>query len=345
MPFLNTKKQVLGGLLLGVFALLQTVTLQHWIGQPNLYGPRETVHAKKTLELHEAILRNRPPTGKSWEYFTPGGVTLSHRVGTVYLAETLAAISGKSIFSVYKWLDHGALFFTILFLFLFLKAQAPPLFSLVGVLFFCGAQVTTYFYHYFQPWDRISQLIWVLGLWAVYQRRFLFIAPAIILGVITKYDYLLLGGVYFLFLLLRGTWKEAFVKGGMAFLVGVTTYFLVRLMISDSTVEAGQLVDRDFNMTRFNLEWMARDALRYPPILVFFVPSVFVFLGWGRASAFQKASAIVVAGAVPIYFCTMAFNETRAEMPLLIMMLPAALKGLQRCVEDANSPTCEEATP
>jgi len=68
-----------------------------------------------------------------------------------------------------------------------------------------------------------------------------------------------------------------------------------------------------------------------------FIPLVLAFIGWSRAD--QVARAAVVFGVVclvPLWFVGSNFHEVRAQLPLTILLLPAALLGLQRIMESAR---------
>lgn len=325
-----------GGVLILIFALLQTTTLQHWIGEHHLYGPRQFALKNKTLELHEAILTNKLKEGKTWNDY--GGGSLNHRIGAVYIAEALRRISGKSLFSIYKWMDHAALFSVLVILFLFLRTQASSEYALIGTLFFATSQVTTYFYHYFHPWDRISQLLWVLGLWFVSKNQLKRVIAILVLGVIVKYDFLMLASVYTLFLFFSGRAVESFWKGGTVTIVGIVTFLCVRALIPNSDISVSPVWDRDWSFLSTNLYLMKEAGLTYPPILVFSVPTLITLFGWNKLTPFQKGGAITALIATPIYFLTSFFNETRAEMPLLMMLLPSALRASSHLLQSDEKP-------
>jgi len=79
-----------------------------------------------------------------------------------------------------------------------------------------------------------------------------------------------------------------------------------------------------------NLLYIKQYGFSYPPFLVFVFPLLGGLLGLKKMELFSKACFIIGVLALPSYFVSSWFHETRAEMPILLLLLPGALEFYQR---------------
>src|SRR5262245_3598086 len=138
----KSSRGLLRATLLVILAAMLTVTLQQWTGRLSIYSD---ALAEKRLILHDAILHNRrPPEG----WHEVGADRTNVRIFTVYLAEGLHRATGTSILTAYKLIETIALFAVFLGLFAYVRAWAPPLLALVGLLYFAVAMTLSYHFHF-----------------------------------------------------------------------------------------------------------------------------------------------------------------------------------------------------
>jgi hypothetical protein len=80
-------------------------------------------------------------------------------------------------------------------------------------------------------------------------------------------------------------------------------------------------------------------GVTYPPLLAHVLPLALAIIGWRDCD--QAARAGVVFGMVclvPVWLLQTNLVEVRAQMPLVILVLPAALLGLRRLILAAAQP-------
>ena len=73
--------------------------------------------------------------------------------------------------------------------------------------------------------------------------------------------------------------------------------------------------------------------IAYPPVLVFLLPVILIAIRIPKDDRFLRG-AIIYAGVLLCYFFVAShFEEVRAEIPFLLMILPAALLNLRILLE------------
>ena len=77
----------------------------------------------------------------------------------------------------------------------------------------------------------------------------------------------------------------------------------------------------------------------YPPLLVFGPTLALALFGAPRGDRLMRAMALFgVLLLVPLFIAT-NFVEVRAQMPMFVLLLPAAIAGLQRLTEPGDAHT------
>jgi hypothetical protein len=279
--------------------------------------------------MYQAILRNRLPPGvPTWDAVGANGTNI--RVLPLWAAELLHNLTGESLDRCVLLLAVGALFVDVVLLVVLLHQWFDPPLVMAGVLYFGTVLPLTYLFALGVPWDRPSLLFWLAGLLLLRARRLVPLIPILILGVMTKYDILLLPILYFLAQASRSDWKRplAATAGLLACTFG--TYAALRFAIPggfEPTSIPGQ-VGR-------NVEDFLSLGLRYPPLLAFGLPAVLVVVGFKRADRFAQAAVVFAVMQATILFLQANFREVRAEVPVLVLLMPAALIGLRTVMPDA----------
>jgi hypothetical protein len=320
--------RVAGAILLVTLAFFAAVTMQRWVGGETIYA--KELEARR-LQLHVAILNNRPPSAQTWESL--GAQYDNVRIGSVWLAEGVHRAIGMSIAKTYFVIDTLFMWITLMLLFVLLEEWVDCVYSLLGLLYFISVLPLTYIFYYFHPWDRPSQALWVLLLLCVkkqWKGRF---AAVLALSMFVKYDTVLAPLLYWLGSVRRDRVKQATIFAAVMFAMSFgILYFLVARFPEGASV----LRDIDFAITKIsrNLKYMIQSHVMYPPVLAHLLPAVLVPFGWTRADQAARAAALFGGIClVPIWFIESNFEEVRAEVPLIILLLPTALLGLQRLVE------------
>ena len=309
--------------LLAGLCLLITITVQHYMGDRTIYSLQLL---PDRLEAHEMILRNELVGAASWSARGSNGTNV--RVATVWAAEQLSARLGIDVPSIYKLIDIVSLFATLLLLFFFLRRWFADAYCVLALMFVGCVLPLTLLLHSFHPWDRPSLLVWLLAIWAIRDER-LFAATLLMgLAVVIKYDAVLLPGLYFLYRVGRAPWWRTVIATGLMSAVTFGTFLTLRFLIPggfEPRVISTQVLK--------NLEVIANLAQPHPEILGLSLPIALALIGFARGDRFMRAATLFGLALLIPFFLTTNFAEIRAHTPILVLLLPAALVGLQAVLQ------------
>jgi hypothetical protein len=306
-------------------ALAATVTLimQEWVGEATIYG---SAMMDRRAELHQALMSNEPPPGATWRDLGSNGANI--RIAAVRLAEWTVRYTPLDLRQAYKAIDSVFLFLSLVLLFVLLAGRDGPAYALIGTLYLAMILPLTYFLHYMQPWDRMSLLTWIAGIWLVAKARPGWLALWLVFGMIVKFDIVMLPGLYFLAWADRTNWKKIALHTGLLFALTFGIYFLLNWFVPYGTWPRDILA-----IMRGNVEAIRMHGLAYPPLLAFGLPMVLAAIGFRTADRFARACVVFALGLLGILFVLTNFQEIRAEVPEIVLLLPAALHGLRRLLE------------
>jgi hypothetical protein len=295
-----------------------------WVGEVTTY--RESLEQRRDM-MHEAILHNQIPPGYgSWRELGASGTNI--RVATVYLAEGLHRITGLAVTKIYQILDTAGLFFSFLLLFAYLRQTSPPAYAVVGTLYLGAILPLSFLFTYFHPWDRLSLLCWVALLILLRAQRLVAFAALLAVSITVKYDTLPLPGLYFLANVTRENWKSVVLRSALLFAVTFGVWLGLSALLPGGFEDRSMLAQLSNNLRVF------REMLvDYPPLLGLTVPVLLAVLGYSQSDRFSRAS--VVFGFllfIPLILAS-NFAEIRAQLPVLVLLLPSALIGLRTLCE------------
>ena len=150
----------------------------------------------------------------------------------------------------------------------------------------------------------------------------------LVAAVATKWDAVVLPGLYVLAWATSENWRSVIGKAAVLFAVSISTYALLRLLLP------GGFAEKDLmEILLFNLKDILVRHITYPPVLAFTLPVILLFIGIWRADRYSRASAVFgLLIFLPLFLGTV-FREVRAEMIVLIAILPAALHGITRTLD------------
>jgi hypothetical protein len=313
-------------ILLILLAAVVTLELQQWIGRLTIY---HADMAKKRLLLHDAIILNEPLPG-GWHANGANGINI--RILTPSLAELTHRLTGIPLLLVYRLIDTVSLFFILILFFWFLHRWSPPEYCLIGVLYFSLAVVLTYFFHYFQPWDRLALLSWILLLFLLRDGRLLLFTLGMVIGITIKWDLVLIPALYWLNEVTRASWRRPTAVTIGLFAISFGTAGLLRMVLFpggfDKYDEPGIFAQVSHQIL-VNWNVMLENIVAYPPLLVFTLPAFLGILGLKQAPRFVIACFVFGVVLVVPFFLLSNFIEVRAHMASLVLITPAALIGLR----------------
>ena len=321
----GTPGRVLGAVALVWLLATIVIGLQSWLGDQTIYS--RALETKREV-FHFAILANEAPGGAGWG--AVGALSIQKRVGVVYLAEALRKFTGLAIGKVYKVLDTLFLFVSLLSLFFYLRKWVPDIYCLLGVLYFCTALPLTYFFQLFHPWDRLQLTIWIALLWLVADRRFVLLMVGLLLSVLVKFDTILLPFFYLLANISRNHWRRTALESLVLLVLAFGAYLLVGRLFPAPLDNAGFDLNNAHVMLLRNLQMFADLNLRFPPLLVHALPVLLSLLFLRSKPRFVWTSVVFALGLTAVYMLFSNFEEVRAHMVVLVLVLPSALISL-RC--------------
>ena len=307
-----------------------TLTMQSSVGGLSIYS--ESVEARR-LQAHDTILNNQLPDGvESWNSLGANGTNI--RIGAVYLAEAMTQMFGISVIHSYWFIDTISLFLALLLFYFFLSNWMPRHYAVLGVIYVGSILPLTYMFVLFHPWDRLSFLSWVVLLMFVRSRRTLMLGVALALSVTIKYDVVLVPGLYWLVHVSRARFTRMSLEAAALFAVSFGVYFGLRAMLPGG-FGGGAGISALVVENRQRLVQLAVNfpPVAYPPFLAFLLPVLLIIFRFPKDDRFLRG-AIIYAGVLIWYFFIRShFEEVRSQLPLLLMILPAALLSLQSLLE------------
>jgi hypothetical protein len=314
--------------LLVILSAVVTLVVQGWVGSATIYSPQ---YAARRLAAHEILLHNRLPEGHTWTSI--GSNWVNARVAIVYVSEWVHRVTGLSLAQVYWGIDSLALFASLLLLFGFLRASASTEYALIGLLYVAAVLPLTYFLHVFHPWDRASLLCWVLLLRFLRDRKMVLFSVVLALSIPIKFDTVLVPALYLLCYVSRENWRAVALRTAALFAISFGAYATLRVLIPGGFEP--RLISEQLRQNLWDLWTM---HVRYPPFLGLALPGLLALAGLRATDRFGRAcAAFAVLISVPLLIAT-NFAELRAEMPVLVLLLPAALAGLERIVSGREAP-------
>jgi len=314
-----------GGLLLLMWFLATvTVGLQFWIGDKTIYakGIEQTRE-----EFHYGILANKAPGGAGWG--AVGGLSIQKRIGVVYLAEGVRKFTNLSVGRVYKLLDSVFLFVALVGLYFYLRRWVPDTYALIGTLYFCGALP----FQLFHPWDRLQLALWIGLLSLVADRRFLILVCGLFVSILVKFDTVLLPFFYLLVHLRKDGWQKTVVETLVLLVVGFGTYIALGQLFPSPLDTAGFTLGNAGQMLQRNIQTIVDMNLRFPPLLVHALPILLALLFWRSKDRFVLASVAFGLVLTAVYVSFSLYEEVRAHMVVLVLMLPSALSSIRRLLD------------
>jgi len=317
-------RKILGFVLLVWMLGTITVGMQTWLGDATIYSKSLEV---KRETLHFAILENKAPGGESWAAI--GALSIQKRVGVVYLAEGIRKNTGLAVGKIYKLLDSLFLFISLVGLFFYLRRWVPDVYCVQGVLYFCAVLPLTYFFQLFHPWDRLQLAIWIGLLNLIVVPSYSLLALGLVASIFVKFDTVLLPFFYLLVHFNKLHWRRVSIEFLGLLILTFGTYFVV-----------GALFPAPLDSSHFT--WVGARAMllsnamtlidmnvRYPPLLVFALPVVLSLLFIWSKPRFVWASVVFGLGLSAVHLLFTHYEEVRAHMVVLVLLLPSALLSLQ----------------
>jgi hypothetical protein len=314
-----------GLVLLVWFCATLSLGLQSLLGDATIYSKRLE---ERREQLHYAILANQPPVAEGWG--AVGALTLQKRVGVVYLAEQIRRLTGWTPGKVYKALDSLFLFAFLVGLFFYLRRWLPDLQCALGLLYVAAVLPFTYFFQLFHPWDRLQLALWLLLFYLVLERKTGMLALGLVLSIFVKYDTIMLPVFYAMVHYRRAAWQRVALETIVLLALAVAAYQALGWLFPAPMDKTNFNDEGALKMLATNLQTMLQMNLRFPPLVVLGAPLVLACCGWSSQSQALKASVAFGVLLSAMFLLFSRYEEVRAQMVVLVLLLPSALLGLAR---------------
>ncbi len=324
---IREQDRILNIALLIVFAVVATLMLQY-IGRETIYQPRLE---ESRLEFHNLLLQNRLPEGVAFN-------TTNIRLFTVLLADRLSKLTGISLHITYIAIDTVCLFTIIILLYGFLRKWFSRVYGAIGVLYFTTVLPLTYLFHYYHPWDRISLVVWIVMLYFLREKQILAFSLMLSLSVIIKLDSLFVPLLYFLYFVTRSNWQRTALNTIGLFVLTFGIHYSLRYFIPGGFKE--QSIEVVISQIIKNWDNILKTFFfLHPVFLVFAIPVALFILYHKNMDRFVLAAALFGCSLFIPFYLFSNFNEIRAHMPVMVLILPAGLMGLHALLEGPKQPT------
>lgn len=298
-----------------------TLSNQMWVGRVTIYrDDRESARQR----VHEAIIKNQlPPGAESWSAL--GANRSNIRLAVVWTAELLQRATGQSLANCYFVIESLGLLLCCLLLYWLLETCCGAPLAVAGLLYFGTVLSLTYVLHYFHPWDRPALVVWLASLLCAYYRRWLLLALLLLVGMTIKFDILVFPLFVFLLERRRSDVRTALLTAGVFAAITGMAFVLLNWLVPGG-FEWSNLSARIFR----NFGHLASYNLRHPVLLALTIPVALAAWGYRYADDFARSAAefaLILSG---IFFLQTNFVEIRQQVPVLVLLMPAAAAAVRR---------------
>ncbi len=302
-----------------------TITLigQFWIGSATIY---RADLAERVVAAHLQLLNNAPPPGGDWGSSGLNGVNV--RVGAIAVAEIIHRATNLTVPHAYFVLDTVMLFASLLLLLHYLSRCVTPALAVLGVTALGALLPLTYQLFWYHPWDRLSLFGWILVLCVLRERQWWAAAVLLPLAVAVKYDIMLLPGalVFVEFFDRRRLTFVGVARAAGLLTISMGTYATLRVLRPGGFRQQGP--EAVLQQVQANINDIVAMNLHWPPLLGFSLPIALAAVGFSRSDAWAKGCAVFGLLLFVPFALQSNLAEFRAHMPVLILLAPAALRGV-----------------
>lgn len=309
--------------IVAIVALLATVVQMHYVGDATIY--RAEI-AEKRLTVHRAIVDYDGGHPEFWS--STGTETQASRFAIPAAIDHIHRMTGQPVNLLYTALDGACLFLLLIAVHSLLRSWLDPTYSLLGLFLFIAVLPISFAFHYFQPWDRATQLLWALSFLAIRHDRPLLLYVLIPLNTFVKFDAVLTPAVYFLGHIGAGNWRRVLPQSAILGVLAMLPIAFVVYLRPDAFPPRGLSVT-------VNLWEMATLHLAHPAVLVYLPLLALAYIGRQRADRMALAFVACALLLLVPHFLLTNFKELRAQLYIAILMLPAALIGLRTLLGEA----------
>lgn len=320
-----------------VLSTVLSIILQWWMGRA-IY---ETYEVQRET-LHVAIRDNRLPDGvSSWSELGADGT--QRRRLPILTAEAICDLTGISLKNAHFAQDSFLLWLEFLLVYRFLRRWVAPAYAIIGMLHLAAVGFLTYLFWYFHPWDRMSQVVWLVGLMAVADRRPFVVGLATVLGMAVKEDIVMLPVLYAIvsvdpFAKPRRSLRR--LGPGIALvLTGLLTRQALQLLYPAQERSRFTLASIAELLERNRAQLVEGYFVTWTPLLFWILPLTLVAVGLRRLDWFHRGCFlwVLLCLAISAMVVPGGLQEVRMQLAFSFAVLPGALITLGRILGDVEA--------
>lgn len=318
---------------IALICAMTAIAITKNIGDVTVYAEENET---KRHQMHDAILENLPPEGKTWN--DVGANNLNVRVAIVEIATVLSDVTGLSVDSVYRLIDLASLFAALVLIYYGLKSWFPPGHSLVGLLVVCALLPLTMLDHHFHPWDRPMLFLWSAMICAAARNRLIAFTLLYAMAIMVKLDAVMAVGMVWFIKVKTDDWRRPTLETAAIGIVGALTLgALVALFPGgQEPFDIAKQVSHNFEIAR-------EQGIAYPPLLAHGLMFALGLIAWKSAGDMSKRLWLFGLVMLIPHLLVTNFVEVRAQVGTILCMLPLALRGLLSACNGATTSVARTA--
>jgi len=134
------------------------------------------------------------------------------RIAVPYLVEFIHNATGARVVRLYKIVDLVGMWFGLIIFFKFLYTRFTARESALACFYFAATLPLTFAFHSFHPYDRAGFVTWLMAIWCARAKHFLEFSVVSVIGVLIKYDAIVLPILYFLGNSTTQNWRKCLIQ-------------------------------------------------------------------------------------------------------------------------------------
>jgi hypothetical protein len=164
--------------------------------------------------------------------------------------------------------------------------------------------------------------------------RFTLLATGLFVSVLVKFDTIMLPFFYFAVHFKTNQWRRTFIESAALLALALSTYFsLGELFPAPLDIEVGFNSTSALSQLQKNAQTLMEMNVQFPPLLVHALPVLLSFFFLKQKDRFVWTAVAFALGMSTIFILFSNYEEVRAHMIVLVLVLPSALLTLKKLLD------------
>jgi hypothetical protein len=180
--------------------------------------------------------------------------------------------------------------------------------------------------------------LWILLLYLIREKRLGLLALTLAISIVVKFDTILAPALYCAVHATREHWRRNLLETAALFLMAFGVYVLLNSLFPGAPDDPPRFhYWTAWHIVQLNLHDIVRMNVALPPLLVHALPLALALRGLRGRDRFIQASVWFAVALLAFYFLFSVFAEVRAQLMILVLLLPAALLTLRDVLKPHTS--------